>query len=48
MFPDARKFLGESRLMELGAELAMRKQQLADTPRPEREFGNQQEVRSSK
>jgi len=48
MFPDARKFLGESQLMELGAELAMRKQQLADTPRPKREFGNQQEVRSSK
>ena len=48
MFPDARKFLSKSRLTELGAEMAMRKQQLADTPRPEREFGNQQEVRSSK
>lgn len=48
MFPDARKFLGESRLMELGAELAMRKQQLADTPRPKRELGNQQEVKSGK
>jgi iron-sulfur cluster repair protein YtfE (RIC family) len=48
MFPDARKFLSKTRLMELGAEMAMRKQQLADTPRPEREFGNQQEVRSSK
>jgi hemerythrin superfamily protein len=28
MFPDAKKFLGESRLMELGAELGARKQQL--------------------
>ena len=48
MFPDARKFLSKSRLTELGAEMAMRKQQLAYTPRPKRECGNQQEVRSSK
>jgi hypothetical protein len=28
MFPDAKNFLGKSRLMELGAELEARKQQL--------------------
>jgi hemerythrin superfamily protein len=28
MFPDAKKFLGESRLIELGAEMAARRQQL--------------------
>jgi iron-sulfur cluster repair protein YtfE (RIC family) len=28
MFPDAKKFLGESRLMELGAEMEERKQEL--------------------
>jgi hemerythrin superfamily protein len=28
MFPDAKKFLGESRLIELGAQLEARKQQL--------------------
>jgi hemerythrin superfamily protein len=30
MFPDAKKFLGESRLIELGADLAARKHQLED------------------
>ena len=28
MFPDAKKFLGESRLLELGAQLAARKEGL--------------------
>ena len=32
MFPDAKKFLGEKRLMELGAELEARKQQLEKNP----------------
>src|SRR6202140_1733922 len=32
MFPDARKFLGDSRLMELGAELEARKRQLEKSP----------------
>jgi hemerythrin superfamily protein len=32
MFPDARKFLGEKRLMELGAQLEARKQQLEKNP----------------
>jgi len=31
-FPDAKKFLGESRLMELGAELETRKRQLEKHP----------------
>src|ERR1700683_4858983 len=32
MFPDAKKFLREKRLMELGAELEARKQQLEKNP----------------
>ena len=32
MFPDAKKFLGESRLVELGAEMEERKQELAKHP----------------
>lgn len=32
MFPDAKKFLGEKRLMALGVELDMRKQELAEGP----------------
>ena len=32
MFPDARKFLGEKRLIALGAELQARKQELKDNP----------------
>jgi hemerythrin superfamily protein len=32
MFPDARKFLGERRLIELGAELQARKQELKENP----------------
>ena len=34
MFPDARKFLGERRLIELGAELDARKQYLEENPAP--------------
>jgi iron-sulfur cluster repair protein YtfE (RIC family) len=40
MFPDAKKFLGESRLMELGAELAARKQQLEKNPITKAPAGN--------
>jgi hemerythrin superfamily protein len=32
MFPHARKFLGEKRLMELGAEMAARKEELEENP----------------
>jgi hemerythrin-like domain-containing protein len=32
MFPDAKKFLGEKHLMELGAELEARKEELAKDP----------------
>src|ERR1700691_3982676 len=32
MFPDARKFLGEKRLIALGAELQARKQELKENP----------------
>jgi len=32
MFPHARKFLGEKRLIELGAELAARKEELEENP----------------
>jgi|SRR5579863_3992355 len=41
MFPDAKKFLGESRLMELGAELEARKQQLEKNPTTKTTSGNQ-------
>jgi hemerythrin superfamily protein len=34
MFPDARKFLGEKRLMELGTELDARKRYLEENPAP--------------
>jgi hemerythrin superfamily protein len=32
MFPDARKYLGEKRMMELGAEVASRKEELMGDP----------------
>ena len=32
MFPDAKKFLGEKRLIELGEQLEDRKQELAKNP----------------
>ena len=34
MFPDAKKFLGEKRLKELGAQLEARKKQLEKSPAP--------------
>src|SRR5271163_2862713 len=46
MFPDARKFLGEKRLIALGAELQARKQELKDNP-PTRLVRNQQEAFSA-
>ena len=48
MFPDARKFLGESRLMELGAELESRKQQLEKNPAAKPASINQRSVHSAK
>src|ERR1700723_2564151 len=41
MFPDAKKFLGEKRLMELGAELEARKQQLEKKHASKPALGNQ-------
>jgi hemerythrin superfamily protein len=41
MFPDATKFLGERRLMELGAELETRKQQLKQRPAAKPASSNQ-------
>ena len=46
MFPDARKFLGEKRLNELGAELQARKQDLKKNP-PTKLIRNQQEAFSA-
>ena len=46
MFPDARKFLGEKRLIELGAELNARKQELKENP-PTKLVRNQQEAFSA-
>ena len=46
MFPDAKKFLGEKRLIELGAELQARKQELKKNP-PTKLIRNQQEAFSA-
>jgi hemerythrin superfamily protein len=46
MFPDARKFLGEKRLNELGAELQVRKQELKKNP-PSKLVRNQTEAFSA-
>jgi hemerythrin superfamily protein len=46
MFPDARKFLGEKRLNELGAELQARKQELKKNP-PSKLVRNQTEAFSA-
>jgi len=46
MFPDAKKFLGEKRLNELGAELQARKQELKKNP-PTKLIRNQQEAFSA-
>ena len=48
MFPDAKKFLGEKRLMELGAELEARKQQLEKNPASKPVLGNQPAAHSAK
>lgn len=49
MFPDAKKFLGESRLLELGTELQARKQQLEhDHPVSKPASGNQSTARAAK
>jgi hypothetical protein len=41
MFPDAKKFLDESRLVELGTQLEARKQQLEAPNASKSELGNQ-------
>ena len=48
MFPNAKKFLGEKRLMELGAELEVRKQQLEKNPAPKPSSSNQSAAHSAK
>jgi hemerythrin superfamily protein len=48
MFPDAKKFLGEKRLVELGAELEARKQQLEKHPASRPALGNQPAARSGR
>jgi hemerythrin superfamily protein len=48
MFPDAKKFLGEKRLLELGAELEARKQQLEKNPGSKPALRNQPAAHSAK
>ena len=48
MFPDATKFLGEARLMELGAELEARKQQLEKHPASKPTSGSQSSAHTAK
>ena len=48
MFPDAKKFLGEARLMELGAELEARKQQLEKHPASKPASGSQSTAHTAK
>jgi hemerythrin superfamily protein len=48
MFPDAKKFLGEKRLIELGAQLEARKQQLEKQPASEQASGNQPAAHTAK
>jgi hemerythrin superfamily protein len=48
MFPDAKKFLGEARLMELGAELEARKQQLEKHPASKPASGSQSSAHTAK
>lgn len=48
MFPDARRFLGESRLAELGAHLEARKQQLENDLISEPVVGNRSTARAVK
>jgi hemerythrin superfamily protein len=48
MFPDAKKFLGETRLMELGAELEARKEQLEGALPSKRSADNHSSAHSAK
>ena len=48
MFPDAQKFLGKARLLELGAKLEARKQQLEKSPAPKPASRNQPAAHSAK
>ena len=48
MFPDAKKFLRAKRLIELGAELEARKQQLEKNPAPKPSSSNQPAAHSAK
>jgi hemerythrin superfamily protein len=48
MFPDAKKFLGESRLVELATELHARKQQLEDDLVSKPASGHQSTARAAK
>ena len=48
MFPDAKRFLGEKRLMELGAQLEARKLQLEKNPTSKPALGNQPAAHSVK
>ena len=48
MFPDAKKFLREKRLLELGAELEARKQQLEKNPASKPTFESQSAAQSAK
>jgi iron-sulfur cluster repair protein YtfE (RIC family) len=48
MFPDAKRFLGESRLVELGAQLEARKQELENNLASKPASGNQQSAHIAK
>src|SRR6266478_1087167 len=48
MFPDAKRFLGESRLVELGAQLEARKQELENNLASKLASGNQPKARIAK
>jgi hemerythrin superfamily protein len=48
MFPDAKRFLGEKRLMELGAQLEARKQQIEKDRASKPALGNQPAAHSAK
>ena len=48
MFPDAKRFLGESRLVELGAQLEARKQALENNLASKPASGNQQSAHIAK
>ena len=48
MFPDAQKFLGKTRLLELGAKLEARKQQLGNNPGSKPASSNRPTAHSAK